>query len=269
MFALGTYLLNQSEDGTSEMRITIDQTVGSALLQLLNDGSPIVRKVMRVKVCVCVRFLNCTQELVTALHGLTLLYEKQFHIAALHFSEGKRISASNLTTSVTPTGWIHVTIDPPENEPSNEGGTNIPTPNAPPAPISGSLTGNSVANSFEGPSSHTHNEELAQSSGAFHGDPANLSRGSLVNGEGEGRRQFLEDLPKGKGAAGGGAGPGGVAARNWYQQILRGMVYLASDPFPEVADLAQNVVHSLHDKVSNSHTVQEHTHTKNILLNVW
>ena len=45
MFALGTYLLNTSEDGTSEMRVTIDQTVGSALLQLLNDGSSIVRMV--------------------------------------------------------------------------------------------------------------------------------------------------------------------------------------------------------------------------------
>ena len=45
MFALGTYLLNTSEDGTSEMRITIDQTVGLALLGLLHDGSSIVRKV--------------------------------------------------------------------------------------------------------------------------------------------------------------------------------------------------------------------------------
>ena len=45
MFALGTYVLNMSEDGTSEMRITIDQTVGSALLGLLNDGASIVRKV--------------------------------------------------------------------------------------------------------------------------------------------------------------------------------------------------------------------------------
>ena len=45
VFALGTYVLNTSEDGTSEMRVTIDQTVGSALLGLLNDGSSIVRKV--------------------------------------------------------------------------------------------------------------------------------------------------------------------------------------------------------------------------------
>ena len=45
VFALGTYVLNMSEDGTSEMRITIDQMVGSALLGLINDGSSVVRKV--------------------------------------------------------------------------------------------------------------------------------------------------------------------------------------------------------------------------------
>lgn len=45
VFSLGTYVLNTSEDGTSEMRISIDQMVGSALLGLLNDGSSIVRKV--------------------------------------------------------------------------------------------------------------------------------------------------------------------------------------------------------------------------------
>ena len=49
VFALGTYVVNTSEDGTSEMRVTIDQMVGSALLGLRNDGSTIVRKV-----CVCV-----------------------------------------------------------------------------------------------------------------------------------------------------------------------------------------------------------------------
>ena len=45
IFALGTYVLNVSEDGSSEMRTTIDQQVGSALLGLLSDGSSIVRKV--------------------------------------------------------------------------------------------------------------------------------------------------------------------------------------------------------------------------------
>ena len=51
VFALGTYVLNTSEDGTSEMRITIDQMVGTALLGLLNDGSSIVRKVHVYRKC--------------------------------------------------------------------------------------------------------------------------------------------------------------------------------------------------------------------------
>ena len=199
------------------------------------------------------------QELVSALHGLTLLYEKQFHIAALNFSEGKRIAASNLTTSVTPTGWIHVTIDPPELETSLEGGTPT-TPNfhSPrPTPLSGSpslsnslpgKTQNSVSNGLD-----THNgEPLQNSTSGPPGEaslPLNFSRGSINNGGegggGEGHKQFLDSLP---GTPGGGAVSFGV--RNWYQQIWRGVVYLASDPFPEVADIAQHVVHSLHDKVS-------------------
>ncbi|CAI8016839.1 Regulatory-associated protein of mTOR [Geodia barretti] len=232
VFALGTYLLNTSEDGTSEMRVTIDQAVGSALLQLMNDASPVVR-----------------MELASALHGLTLLYEKQFHIAALHFSEGKRVAATNLTTSVTPTGWIHVTIAPQDSDGENEGGstasTNIPTPNS---PLSTSLSGNSqhsISNGIDSLASHAHNGELQSSSvGGPPGDLPPTSRGSISNGEASGK-QFFEDLPKSKSAPGGAS----LGARNWYQQIWRGMVYLASDPFPKVADAAQHVVHGLHDKL--------------------
>ena len=191
----------------------------------------------------------------TALHGLTLLYEKQFHIAALHFSEGKRIAATNLTTSVTPTGWIHVTIDPLDGDKQNEGGmtasTSIPTPHS---PLVGSFTGksqHSISNGLDSLPSHAHNGDLQSSSvGGPPGDlpPGSIGRGSITNGEvgGDGgKKQFLEDLPRSKSGSGAGA-----AVRNWYQQIWRGMVYLASDPCPEVADLAQHVVHGLHDKVS-------------------
>lgn len=40
-----------------------------------------------------------------------------------------------------------------------------------------------------------------------------------------------------------------VGAKNVYSHIWKGVVFLASDPYPEVADAAQQVVHSLHDKV--------------------
>ena len=195
--------------------------------------------------CAC----SPTQELVTALHGLTLLYEKQFHIAALHFSEGKRISATNLTTSVTPTGWIHATIDPLESNAASEGGTPSANIQPPPSPtaLSSSLPGKHAVG--DGLENHAHhNGELVQSSSVSdHSLPPTLGRGTLANGEGgaEARKQFLEDLPKGKQASG-----AGLSTRNWYQQIWRGMVYLASDPFPKVADLAQHMVHGLHDKVS-------------------
>ena len=193
---------------------------------------------------------SSTQELASALHGLTLLYEKQFHIAALHFSEGKRVAATNLTTSVTPTGWIHVTIASQDSDGENEGGstasTNIPTPNS---PLSTSLSGNSqhsISNGIDSLASHAHNGELQSSSvGGPPGDLPPTSRGSISNGEASGK-QFFEDLPKSKSAPGGAS----LGARNWYQQIWRGMVYLASDPFPKVADAAQHVVHGLHDKVS-------------------
>ena len=201
---------------------------------------------------------SSTQELVSALHGLTLLYEKPFHIAALHFSEGKRVATTNLTTSVTPTGWIHVTIDPLDSDGKNEGGTtastNIPTPHS---PLSTSLSGNSphsISNGINSLPSHAHNGELQNSSvGGPPGDLPPTSRGSISNGE-AGEKQFFEDLPKSKLAP----GSANLGARNWYQQIWRGMVYLASDPFPKVADAAQHVVHGLHDKVSWAICIQHY-----------
>ena len=211
-----------------------------------------------------------SQELVSALHGLTLLYEKQFHIAALNFSEGKRISAANLTTSVTSTGWIHVTIDPPDTENSVEGGTslNLPAPQPPlnVPPLSHSLPGKAqhgISNGLDAHGGHTHNGEASQNppDSVEPSLPHNLSGGSLANSTGD-NKQFLESLPKG--------GASMVAAvRNWYQQIWRGIVYLASDPFPEVADLAQHVVHSLHDKVSLSCTCLYVHHVALCVLFVW
>lgn len=186
----------------------------------------------------------------SALHGLTLLYEKQFHIAALNFSEGKRISATNLTTSVTPTGWIHVTIDPPDIETSFEGST-PKTPTFPaPQPqfnipsFSHSFPEKTTSDVSNGLDRHLPNGEVAQKPPVEASLPANLSGVNLANGDGD-DKQFLESLPRS------GSSNASPNARNWYQQIWRGVVYLASDPFPEVADLAQHVVHSLHDKVGS------------------
>ena len=45
MFALGTYTVNTSDDGHSELATSIDHTTAMTLLNMVNDGSPIVRKV--------------------------------------------------------------------------------------------------------------------------------------------------------------------------------------------------------------------------------
>ncbi len=45
VFALGTYIMNIPEDGQSDLSISIDHSVGMRLLTLVNDGSPIVRRV--------------------------------------------------------------------------------------------------------------------------------------------------------------------------------------------------------------------------------
>ena len=39
-------------------------------------------------------------------------YEREFQIAALKSSENDRMVSSNLSTSMTPGGWINVVIDP-------------------------------------------------------------------------------------------------------------------------------------------------------------
>lgn len=45
MFALGTYIMNTPQDGQSDLSVSIDHNVGARLLSLVNDGSPIVRRV--------------------------------------------------------------------------------------------------------------------------------------------------------------------------------------------------------------------------------
>ena len=49
VFALGTYIMNIPEDGQSDLSISIDHSVGMRLLTLVNDGSPIVRRVILAK----------------------------------------------------------------------------------------------------------------------------------------------------------------------------------------------------------------------------
>ena len=49
VYALGTYSLNTSDDGHSDLATSIDHTTAMTLLNMVNDGSPIVRKVGGVR----------------------------------------------------------------------------------------------------------------------------------------------------------------------------------------------------------------------------
>ena len=173
-----------------------------------------------------------------ALHGLVVLYEKQFQIAALRSSESERMGASNLSTSLTPTGWIHVSINPPEVETSFEASNSGATSSI---VMGRSITSNKMSRSLA--------NGMARSE-----SPPTLSDSSVGSGGSEER--FLDSsLPK-RSSSTQSFGPpqltpsSSLAAKNVYNHVWKGLVFLASDPCSKVNQPAQFVVHSLHDKVS-------------------
>lgn len=166
----------------------------------------------------------CLQELVSALHGLILLYEKQFQIAALRNTEAEQAGGSNVSTSLTPTGWIHVSIEPKEletsveseNKPHQQQFRNL---NSHPS-ITKSHSPPSTLSESSGSSEDHFVDSLPQNSPNFNFVPSS-SPSSLVSNSG----------------------------RNFYTHVWKSMIFLASDPNPSVANMAQHVVHSVHDKV--------------------
>lgn len=219
VFALGTYILNVPENGGhSELAASIDHNITIRLLGLLTDGSPIVR-----------------QELASALHGLILLYEKQFQIAALRNTDVARAGVGNLSTSVTPTGWIHVSIEPREAETSFEAETK---PN-----------GNQLASPGSQQSHGSLHRELTKSLSPPAADFAVRSCGGSDD-------RLLDSLTR-KNSSANSCSPscspssslGSASSKSFYTQVWKGMIFLASDPNPSVAHMAQHVVHSVHDKV--------------------
>ena len=154
-----------------------------------------------------------------ALHAMVVLYEKQFQLAALRSTEPERMGVTNLSTSVTPTGWIHVSIDPPEVETSLQNG-NMASSDSPPSTFFASSVSSGSAGSEE---------------------------------------RFLDSLPR-RGSSsqmfvpssatsslsGAGAGPG---IKSVYTQVWKGLIFLASDPCMQIAEMAQQIVHGVHDRV--------------------
>ena len=166
----------------------------------------------------------CLQELVSALHGLILLYEKQFQIAALrNTAEVEHTGVSNVSTSLTPTGWIHVSIEPTELESSVESDSKSQLRNM-------NASRNSVKSQsppFISPSSSASSEEHFMDS-----MPRKSSSSSFIPSSSP------SSLTS-------------ISGKSFYTQVWKGMIFLASDPSPSVAQMAQHVVHSLHDKVGH------------------
>ena len=154
------------------------------------------------------------------MHGLILLYEKEFQIAALRNTESER-TVGNVSTSITATGWIHVSIEPSELETSFE-----KEPKPPPR--------NSHPNS-----SHPHHGTLTKSQ-----SPPTFSGSSGSNGD-----RFLDTVPRKNTVDDSTPTLNSLSSKSFYTNVWKGMIFLASDPNPSVAQMAQHVVHSVHDKV--------------------
>lgn len=161
----------------------------------------------------------------SALHGLILLYEKDFQIAALRNTDSERMGVGNVSTSITATGWIHVSIEPSE-----------------------------LGASFEKDSkpSHHHlkNPHPARSASTkSQSPPADFDGSSGSNDD-----RFLDSLPRKNPVPGFSPSPlssiSSVSGKSFYTNVWKGMIFLASDPNPSVAEMAQHVVHSVHDKVT-------------------
>ncbi len=156
-------------------------------------------------------------------------------MAALRNTESGA-AAGNVSTSVTPTGWIHVSIEPTDNietslecelkQSADMSHTGISRPiSSNGSTFSSDLSkSNSPPVAFSSSSGSTEDrllESLARKNVGSNfipsSSPSSLSLGS---------------------------------AKTFYTHVWKSMIFLASDPNPSVAHMAQHVVHSVHDKVS-------------------
>lgn len=160
----------------------------------------------------------------SALHGLVLLYEKQFQIAALRNTDSERAGGGHVSTSLTPTGWIHVSIEPAELETSFE---------------------NDSKSSSQHLNSHPNRNSLSksQSPPISYSDSSGSSEDRLADSFQKKKSPvtFLQSSSP--------SSLSSISVKNFYTQVWKGMIFLASDPNPSVAQMAQHVVHSVHDKV--------------------
>ncbi|XP_058635682.1 regulatory-associated protein of mTOR isoform X5 [Onychostoma macrolepis] len=218
VFALGTFVGNSAE--RTDHSTTIDHNVAMMLAQLINDGSPIVRK-----------------ELVVALSHLVVQYESNFCTVALQFIEEEKNYA----------------VPSPAN--STETGNVTPGRDSPAIPRLRSV--NSYTNLRAATTARTLNKSLQNLNLNEEGGPAAFSPGNLSTsssasstlGSPDNDEYLLsfETIDKMRRVSSYSSLNSliGVSFNSVYTQIWRVLLHLAADPFPDVSDLAMKVLNSI------------------------
>uniref|UniRef100_A0A8C6SPR7 Regulatory-associated protein of mTOR n=1 Tax=Neogobius melanostomus TaxID=47308 RepID=A0A8C6SPR7_9GOBI len=218
VFALGTFVGNSAE--RTDHSTTIDHNVAMMLAQLINDGSPVVRK-----------------ELVVALSHLVVQYESNFCTVALQFIEEEK----------------NYSVPSPAN--TAEPGNLTPVRDSPAIPRLRSV--NSYTNIRAATTARNLNKSLQNlnlnedgGQGAF--SPGNISTSSSASstlGSPDNDEYILsfETIDKMRRVSSYSSLNSliGVSFNSVYTQIWRVLLHLAADPFPEVSDLAMKVLNSI------------------------
>uniref|UniRef100_G1KRA6 Regulatory-associated protein of mTOR n=1 Tax=Anolis carolinensis TaxID=28377 RepID=G1KRA6_ANOCA len=218
VFALGSFVGNSAE--RTDHSTTIDHNVAMMLAQLINDGSPMVRK-----------------ELVVALSHLVVQYESNFCTVALQFMEEEK----------------NYTLPSPA---APEGGSLTPVRDSPCTPklrsVSsyGNIRAVTTARNLNKSLQNLSLNEETGSSVAF--SPGNLSTSSSASstlGSPENEEYILsfETIDKMRRVSSYSSLNSliGVSFNSVYTQIWRVLLHLAADPYPDVSDLAMKVLNSI------------------------
>uniref|UniRef100_A0A8D0DKL3 Regulatory-associated protein of mTOR n=1 Tax=Salvator merianae TaxID=96440 RepID=A0A8D0DKL3_SALMN len=218
VFALGTFVGNSAE--RTDHSTTIDHNVAMMLAQLINDGSPMVRK-----------------ELVVALSHLVVQYESNFCTVALQFMEEEKNYA--LPSPAAP-----------------EGGSLTPVRESPCTPKLRSVS--SYGNIRAVTTARNLNKSLQnlslneESGGSVAFSPGNLSTSSSASstlGSPDNEEYILsfETIDKMRRVSSYSSLNSliGVSFNSVYTQIWRVLLHLAADPYPDVSDLAMKVLNSI------------------------
>ncbi|NWW83410.1 RPTOR protein, partial [Climacteris rufus] len=218
VFALGTFVGNSAE--RTDHSTTIDHNVAMMLAQLLNDGSPVVRK-----------------ELVVALSHLVVQYESNFCTVALQFIEEEKNYP--LPSPAAPEGG---SLTPVRDGPC--------TPRLRSVSSYGNIRAVTTARSLNKSLQNLSLNEESGSSVAF--SPGNLSTSSSASstlGSPENEEYILsfETIDKMRRVSSYSSLNSliGVSFNSVYTQIWRVLLHLAADPYPDVSDLAMKVLNSI------------------------